>query len=248
MAGARSSASNLPARRGVSLARGVNIGRAGGSKKAEPPPIAAFGGSPQRKDPCMSPLPPSLRSSRAPRFLVLASGLLLALFSGACNGWLLEELEEHAGSGHSSSGGPAPSPTNTCTYGGKDFPEGATVSSDGCNTCYCKGGGVVCTSTVCEPPPPPANTCAYQGKDYPEGASIPKDECNACYCKGGSWSCATVPSCVPTPPPPPVSCVFEGKPLPEGATVVSSDGCKICTCLKGGVTCKPEACPSSSSP
>jgi hypothetical protein len=103
---------------------------------------------------------------------------------GGCGGSFRDEGRQGSGG----SGGSAGSP-QTCEgrYGavqeGDSYP-----SEDGCNTCSCTGGQIVCTARDC------LDGCFYQGSFYEHFAQFPAgDDCNTCHClEDGSVSCTMV--------------------------------------------------------
>lgn len=82
----------------------------------------------------------------------------------------------------------------SCEYDGKSYQDGASFpSSDGCNSCACDAGEVVCTARAC------FIGCLHGGKTYQPGQQFPADDgCNTCSCaEGGQVSCTEkgCPSC-----------------------------------------------------
>lgn len=70
--------------------------------------------------------------------------LLAAVAAPGCGS--LEDLADDLLSHHSGGGGGG----TQCSYGGKEYPIGASFpSQDGCNTCSCDMGGVACTEKAC---------------------------------------------------------------------------------------------------
>jgi hypothetical protein len=71
-----------------------------------------------------------------------------------------------------------------CTYQGKDHPPGSTFPSyDGCNSCSCAGGQVVCTEKACADAGPPIDAST-------DGPPI---------CNGSISNCPNIPGPVCTP-------------------------------------------------
>jgi len=80
-----------------------------------------------------------------PSSMSFAAVLLLAVAAAPGCG-SLEDLANDLLSQHSDGGGGGPQ----CTYGGKEYPTGASFpSQDGCNTCSCQMGSVACTEKAC---------------------------------------------------------------------------------------------------
>lgn len=113
------------------------------------------------------------------RFLSPLAALALACIA-ACGGVAKE------GSADSTSGGSGNS--GSCVYGGKTYDSGAGFPSlDGCNSCFCDDGSVVCTEKDC------GGGCYYQGHYYTVGEGVPSGDCNTCSCgSDGSVSCTQI--------------------------------------------------------
>ncbi|XP_055277210.1 kielin/chordin-like protein [Moschus berezovskii] len=125
---------------------------------------------------------------------------------------------------------------NGCTFGGKEYPNGADFPhpSDPCRLCHCLGGNVQCLARRCPPlscPEPvllPGECCpqcpaAPSGCPLPGGLvpahhqehfSPPDDLCRRCLCLDGSASCQRLPC-------PPVPCTHPR----QGPCCPSCDGC-----------------------
>jgi hypothetical protein len=76
---------------------------------------------------------------------------------------------------------------SVCQYNDKEYAEGQRFpSKDGCNSCVCSQGKVMCTLMACA-------DCLYEGKAYKNGETFPhKDGCNACSCEKGRVSCTSL--------------------------------------------------------
>ncbi|MCK6509888.1 hypothetical protein L6R29_07990 [Myxococcota bacterium] len=73
---------------------------------------------------------------------------------------------------------------SVCEYDGKQYSEGQRFDAkDGCNTCVCSQGKVMCTLMAC-------THCTYDGKKHDDGASFAAtDGCNTCTCNKGQVGC-----------------------------------------------------------
>ena len=77
-----------------------------------------------------------------------------------------------------------------CVYQGEMFADGESFpDADGCNTCTCNAGKVLCTVMGCI-----EDVCSYQDVDYAAGETFPDvDGCNTCTCESdGSVACTTM--------------------------------------------------------
>lgn len=120
--------------------------------------------------------------------------------------------------------------SETCSYGGRDYANGASFpASDACNTCTCGAGGVTCTELAC------GITCTRDGKVYQRGETI-TDSCSVCVCdKTGNFSC-TANTC---------TCTYNGSLYNVGDVYPATDGCNKCTCSSVGVSnCTAMPCSS----
>jgi hypothetical protein len=124
-----------------------------------------------------------------------------------------------------------------CQYGDEMLIEQAVITSrDGCKSCKCQGGSVVCTMR-------PDCFCTYNNKKFPPGATFDakddaKDECNKCTCSvdGLSVECTKGRLCEVCDAP-------NGKRKRVGE-VWKHDRCTECSCLQGGqLDCIPLPCP-----
>jgi len=90
--------------------------------------------------------------------------------------------------------------SRSCQYNGKTYKSGQTMPSiDGCNTCGCEKGQIVCTTMACETVVNPTESspslisCQYNGKTYQSGQTMPSiDGCNTCSCEEGRIACTTI--------------------------------------------------------
>lgn len=128
-----------------------------------------------------------------------------------------------------------PGPDQGCAYGGAFYSYGESFpATDGCNTCTCIEGGVVCTKILCPSP----KGCTYDGKVYAVGDYFwSTDGCNKCGCAEGGVVGCTKMACTGD------GCWIEGAYHEPGTSFPSLDGCNTCTCQKGGaVLCTLKAC------
>lgn len=84
--------------------------------------------------------------------------------------------------------------TGTCNYEGKTYKVGNSFpASDGCNSCSCENGNVICTEMACGDSVSIENEtqeCFYNNKTYREGDSFQAgDGCNSCSCENGQVIC-----------------------------------------------------------
>jgi len=128
--------------------------------------------------------------------------------------------------GASSSGDEA----GTCTVDNAVYGDGDSFdATDGCNTCACNDGEIVCTNLAC------GEDCAYGDEFYDNGESFDADDgCNTCSCVDGNVVC-TARACLST-------CTVDGETYAEGATFPAEDGCNTCTCTEGEVACTLMEC------
>ncbi len=120
--------------------------------------------------------------------------------------------------------------SGTCTVGREVYGDGDTFEADdGCNTCACNDGEVVCSNLAC------GEDCSYSGEFYDDGESFDaEDGCNTCSCVDGNVVC-TARACLAT-------CTVDGETYTEGATFPAEDGCNTCTCTDGEVGCTLMEC------
>jgi hypothetical protein len=76
-------------------------------------------------------------------------------------------------------------PISTCEYNGQIFKTGDSFKSgDGCNTCSCNEGSIICTKMAC------LGLCNYEGVIYYQDDKFPSsDGCNTCTCTSGHVAC-----------------------------------------------------------
>ncbi|KYG02470.1 hypothetical protein BE21_54945 [Sorangium cellulosum] len=76
-----------------------------------------------------------------------------------------------SGSGDRSAGG------GSCTYAGRAHAQGEEFpAGDGCNTCRCEHGALVCTTVACE-------SCWHGDRWYRKGEQVnAREGCRACSC------------------------------------------------------------------
>lgn len=152
--------------------------------------------------------------------LVRGGGLLALVALGVLGAWA---------SGCTPAGDPV------CVLRGKLYPNGSApfAAEDGCNTCECAGGSLVCTRKACG-----TDACSLNGVHYPNGSrGIPApDGCNECSCAAGALAC-TEKACLP-----PTGCLVDGVVYGAGQTVPTKDICQVCRCEGGVVTCLATPC------
>ncbi|CAM5083901.1 unnamed protein product [Natator depressus] len=165
-----------------------------------------------------------------------------------------------------------PNNCNGCSYGGKEYPNGAEFPhpTDRCKQCHCLNGHVQCLSRRCPPlpcaepflvpggccpqcPEPPAG-CLLAGVSYQPTQQFydPSDACRLCLCANGTVTCQRQP-CAPALCAHPLrrdccrscdGCLYQGKELPNGEQFPDpAEPCRVCTCWEGSVSCQPRACP-----
>ncbi|XP_074980690.1 kielin/chordin-like protein isoform X9 [Caretta caretta] len=165
-----------------------------------------------------------------------------------------------------------PNNCNGCSYGGKEYPNGAEFPhpTDRCKQCHCLNGHVHCLLRRCPPlpcaepflvpggccpqcPEPPAG-CLSAGISYQPMQRFydPSDACRLCICANGTVTCQHQP-CAPALCAHPLrrdcchscdGCLYQGKELPNGEQFPDpAEPCHVCTCWEGSVSCQPRACP-----
>lgn len=85
-----------------------------------------------------------------------------------------------------------------CTYDGKSYASGSHFpSSDGCNSCSCDNGSVMCTLLACfDGGPDGGITCVYDGVIHHPGDTFPStDGCNTCGCDATGTVGCTARAC-----------------------------------------------------
>lgn len=145
--------------------------------------------------------------------------LLAAVVAPGCGS--LEDLADDLLSPHPGGAGGGPQ----CSYGGKDYPSGASFpSQDGCNTCSCDMGAVACTEKACGGGgptgmgqsceklmvPSAVAGCSSNGDLKQASARVCADKMEVLMdvellgvcADGGSAQAAIAVCCTPTPPPP----------------------------------------------
>ncbi|XP_067836581.1 kielin/chordin-like protein, partial [Heptranchias perlo] len=149
-----------------------------------------------------------------------------------------------------------------CDVDGTILDHGQTLTSrDGCQTCLCTEGQVVCEKEECvtscrNPVPARDGTCCPQcvdcsinGQEYLNGEKVPNgDPCADCNCLEGDVHCAPV-SCQPAACSDPVQypgeccprceeCEYQSRTFADGQTFnPPSSPCLSCRCEAGKVSC-----------
>jgi hypothetical protein len=80
--------------------------------------------------------------------------------------------------------------SNGCMVDGQQFNNGAAdiAAPDGCNTCSCVNGELVCTAIGCT-----STSCTYNGTFFEDGDSFEAiDGCNTCTCVEGEVACTLI--------------------------------------------------------
>lgn len=126
-------------------------------------------------------------------------------------------------------------PGEQCTLDGVTYDAGDSVPSpDGCNSCGCIDGEVVCTTADC-----PESQCTYGGSTYAFGTSFTAlDGCNTCSCEQGNVISCTLMDCNDEP----LNCTFGDVVIPSGEWISAGDGCNSCGCDNGSWQCTTAAC------
>eukprot|EP00062_Callorhinchus_milii_P024160 gi/632983773/ref/XP_007908814.1/ PREDICTED: kielin/chordin-like protein [Callorhinchus milii] len=160
---------------------------------------------------------------------------------------------------------------NGCNFAGKEYPNGADFPhpTNLCKECHCLNGNIQCLARRCRPllcanpfllpgdccpqcPAPPAQ-CQYSGLHYKhmERFYDPTEPCRSCMCANGTVTCQRTP-CAPCLCSHPIlqdccrtcdGCLFEGKEYANGEQFADpGDGCSVCACREGSVTCERRPC------
>ena len=80
-----------------------------------------------------------------------------------------------------------PVEASMCEYGGWAYSDKEVFdSTDGCNTCFCHSGEVVCTQRDCN-----TEGCEYEGNTYSIGQQF-QIECNTCICGEEGIACTLI--------------------------------------------------------
>ncbi|XP_053260630.1 kielin/chordin-like protein [Podarcis raffonei] len=159
---------------------------------------------------------------------------------------------------------------SACELDGRTLQPGQKLTSaDGCRSCTCSEGALVCTPAQPCPPPcthglpsaagsccPDCTRCLFRGQLIPNGGEVAgKDPCECCVCQDGNIVCSQVAcpklDCAITEEIPGQCC-----PLCQGCLdgesrrehneewTPSSDPCLKCKCLEGHAVCKRRHCAS----
>jgi|GEM_PF-3176196 len=124
----------------------------------------------------------------------------------------------------------------TCKYTGVEYKEGESFpDSDGCNTCTCSNGKIICTEHACQSDcKETVNECFGVTAAAPIKCVGTYDYCVEKY---GKCDCG-----YPTDQPQPVGCTYDDATYKEGESFPDSDGCNTCTCSNGRIICTEHAC------
>jgi hypothetical protein len=117
-----------------------------------------------------------------------------------------------------------------CEYNGEIFYEGEVFDADdGCNSCECWDGFVMCTEMACP-------VLCEDGEHHPGDQWTDDDGCNECFCdENGNVAC-TDRAC-------PALCEYNGELYEPGESFEADDGCNTCFCGEdGNVACTEMAC------
>ncbi|KAF6016745.1 hypothetical protein EB796_024947 [Bugula neritina] len=155
-----------------------------------------------------------------------------------------------------------------CSYMGSYYNDGQTFSPDGCQSCTCQRGNVVCTPPTCPPItcqytytpagaccPVCQDGCQYSGKHYDDGAvfSPTFNRCMNCTCTDHKVRCSNVrcpdisrhncsrPIALPGDCCPSFcpDCVYEGVEYKHSDSWRPSNRpCDVCICYNGVVSCR----------
>ncbi|XP_067949762.1 kielin/chordin-like protein [Watersipora subatra] len=157
---------------------------------------------------------------------------------------------------------------NACSFQGLYYNDGQTFSPDGCQSCECSRGNIICVPPQCEPLEcdnvyTPSGECChkcldgceYSGRHYDDGAEFTpsynpcltcscndhKVRCGNSYCPPAAELNCSRPIALPGDCCPSFcpSCVFEGKEYGHGDNwKPASRPCEMCICFNGVVSCR----------
>nr|XP_014351812.1 PREDICTED: kielin/chordin-like protein [Latimeria chalumnae] len=158
-----------------------------------------------------------------------------------------------------------------CVYNRHRLRNGQTYQQDRCTKCTCRNGNVQCQRVKCldlacldqfVPPgkccPVCRPGCKYEGKTYENGDFFLSlsNPCMNCSCRDSlvrcfpmqcqQLSCAspiqTPGQCCPSCP----ACDLDGEPHEHGTSFTTANGCQMCQCLDGRLSCRDvHKCPRS---
>lgn len=107
---------------------------------------------------------------------------------------------------------------SSCTVGNVTYKSGEGFKGeDGCNSCSCQNGQVMCTAMACD------NTTIINDEPMPDDIQLPSDN-----------DMQDIPM--------PQTCMYNGRAYKEGDSFSSTDGCNTCGCSGGQVNCTLRAC------
>jgi len=109
-------------------------------------PVVQSGQPPQSTSPVQPMAQPGKKRSKLIYLALIAFTILVLAGGGVAAYLVLSDNDSDKGEDNDNE-----ETTKTCTYGGQTYQEGdAFKSSDGCNSCGCADGEVVCTLMACD--------------------------------------------------------------------------------------------------
>ncbi|XP_072164791.1 kielin/chordin-like protein [Diadema setosum] len=161
--------------------------------------------------------------------------------------------------------------TDGCEYEGMSFNNGDffTPMSNPCLRCSCLNNIVRCNPQQCEPAPCPnpvlllgaccpicTDKCVYNGRTYNnDDRWVSDDQCQQCICQESRVTCTDLSRCREQCQHGYIAegqccsdctdCLYEGQFQRNNAEFDSTDGCEVCRCHSGTVTCQQRPCPDT---